>query len=144
MYPLNEKNIFFILFCNLDIKDIIIISNTNKSLNLLCNDDDMWRMKYFSFQKNNILYKKYMKYTYLKHSKQLCFICNKLLIKNVFLTFHNCSYILKKCYFCKNIICSCNKYILCHSECIKKMNNNIYTCQFCNNNIKGYLINYNI
>ena len=144
MFSLYEKNIFYIIFLNLDIRDIISLSITNSILNLLCKNERIWEMKYFCNYNNINLHKKYMQYTYLKHSKKVCFFCNESLIKDIFLTFHNCSFILKRCYHCQNIICSCKKYIMCHYNCIKKMNNNFYKCQLCNSNIKGYLINYNI
>ena len=145
MNALSIPYIHYIVFCFLDLKDIINLMCVNKILNRMTMDDEIWRMKYF---KKNLfldqqLYFKFIKMYHLKKSRYICGICDDYMVCDIILQFHNCNYKLKKCINCTDNFCSCSNYIMYHKSCLKTYKN-LFHCPLCDLIIPGYFIKYNI
>ena len=148
MNALSIPYIHYIVFCFLDLKDIINLMCVNKILYRLTKDDQIWRMKYF---KKNLfldqqLYFKYIKMYNLKKSRYICGICEEYMATDIILLLHNCNYYLKKCINCSGNYCSCDNYIMYHKSCLKPYKNikNLFYCPLCDSIIPGYFIKFNI
>lgn len=140
--------IYYLVYCFLDLKDIIKLMSVNKILYNLTKDEQIWRMRFFKRDLflDSDLYFKYIRMFHLKNSRLICGVCEDYLITDLILIIHNCNYNLKKCINCEHNQCSCSNYVTYHKCCLKSYqnNSNYYSCPFCETIIPGYFIKYNI
>jgi hypothetical protein len=148
MNILEREFIYSSIIKFITIKDFINLSITNKNLLNKLKKKYIWKQKLENIldkDSNVDNYYRQVKLNYNSKSRNICSICNDYIIKNFFITNHDCNYGFLKCLKCENKSnCTCKPVLSSyHSKCIES-DNNCIICPLCGTKTVGYFISINV
>jgi len=148
MYVLEIDIIYLNIINYLDLIDYYNFSRINKKNYCKFNNNKIWKIRLYEFLNNNnkiVNYKNQYFMKYFSTNKNLCSICFKPIIKNFYISYHNCNYGFKNCIKCLKQDCICDdSFVSYHSDCLDVINNTSFKCPLCNRQTIGYKIFINI
>ena len=144
---IKKEFVFINIIKFLKIYDFINLSKCNRKLYSYFFKNYIWKEKnknIININQNIINYKSQFIMNFNCKNRSLCSICNQYIIKDFYISMHNCNYGFIRCVKCNDLNCICDTYSSYHSKCVSKVNNYIIVCPLCNQHINAYLINYNV
>ena len=145
MEILNSKKLFSKIIKYLETEDFFNLCIINKKTFKNFNDNNIWKEKLagvinWNLKEKKLNYKDQFKIAYKSKNRDLCSICNKFIIKDFYMTLHDCHY-----GFNKEVSSNINKsdYISYHSDCLTKYKN-LILCPLCKYPIVAYHIGFNV
>lgn len=131
------------------IKEFIHLSISNKNLLKKLKKQYIWKEKLENIldkdSKMNDCYRQ-VRLTYNCKSRNICSICNDYIIKDFFITNHDCNYGFLNCIKCETKTkCECEPiFSSYHSKCIDSDINNCIICPLCGKKTLGFFISINV
>ena len=144
MEIIKSNKLFSKIIKYLEVNDFFYLCSINKKTYKNFNDSNIWKEKLeylinCNLKDKQIDYKYQYQLAYNSKNRQICSICNDIIIKDFYITPHDCHYGFKKCVK----INENDNYNSYHSNCLKK-NKNTIICPLCKYPTSGYQIGYNI